>query len=149
MTVTTVQPVKKKIVQTQNPRMGLATVTWSVEQDFQKFCGCRRWRSRRWRWNDSGGGSLICRSSELLQMRIRLRNRCVLAMRRPRNNSEPQQHQDMSSRRLSINWTSSVSKSSFTIGLVVCQGTLMSTKRTRMSLGCGDSSMVALHLETG
>ena len=28
-------------------------------------------------------------------------------------------------------------------------GTLMSTKRTRMSLGCGDSSMVALHLEAG
>ncbi len=35
------------------------------------------------------------------------------------------------------------------IGLGVCQGTLMSTKRTRMSLGCGDSSMVALHLEVG
>jgi hypothetical protein len=32
---------------------------------------------------------------------------------------------------------------------IVCQGTLMSTKRTRMSLGCGDSSMVALHLEAG
>ena len=29
------------------------------------------------------------------------------------------------------------------------RGTLMSTKRTLMSLGCGDSSMVALHLETG
>jgi hypothetical protein len=45
--------------------------------------------------------------------------------------------------------TSSVRKASFTIGLVVCQDTLMSTKRTRMSLGCGDSSMVALHLEAG
>jgi hypothetical protein len=45
--------------------------------------------------------------------------------------------------------TSSVRKASFTIGLVVCQGTLMSTKRTRMSLGCSDSSMVALHLEAG
>ncbi len=31
----------------------------------------------------------------------------------------------------------------------VCQGTLMSTKRTLTSLGCGDSSMVALHLEAG
>ena len=31
----------------------------------------------------------------------------------------------------------------FTIGLGVCQGTLMSTKRTLMSLGFGDSSMVA------
>ena len=43
----------------------------------------------------------------------------------------------------------SVSKASFTIGLVVFQGTFMSTKRTRMSLGCGDSSMVTLHLEAG
>ncbi len=32
---------------------------------------------------------------------------------------------------------------------IVCQGTLMSTKRTLTSLGCGDSSMVALHLEAG
>ncbi len=32
---------------------------------------------------------------------------------------------------------------------IVCQGTLMSTKRTLMSLGCGDSSMVALDLEAG
>ncbi len=45
------------------PRMGLAAVTWSVDQEFQKFCVCRRWRSRRWRWNDSGRGSLICRRS--------------------------------------------------------------------------------------
>jgi hypothetical protein len=51
--------------------------------------------------------------------------------------------------------TSSVRKTSFTIVLVVCQGTLMSTKRTRMggftrmSLGCGDSSMVSLYLEEG
>ena len=45
--------------------------------------------------------------------------------------------------------TSSVRKSSLTIGLVVFQGTLMLTKRTLMSLGCGDSSMVALHLEAG
>ncbi len=45
--------------------------------------------------------------------------------------------------------TSSVRKASLTIGLVVCQDILMSTKRTRMSLGCGDSSMVALHVETG
>jgi hypothetical protein len=37
----------------------------------------------------------------------------------------------------------------FNIGLGVCQGTLMSTKRTLMSLGCGDSSMVVLHLEAG
>jgi hypothetical protein len=43
--------------------------------------------------------------------------------------------------------TSSVRKASLTIGLCVWQGTLMSTKR--MSLGCGDSSMVALHLEAG
>ena len=33
--------------------------------------------------------------------------------------------------------------------LVVFQGPLMSTKRTLMSLGCGDSPMVALHLEAG
>ncbi len=45
--------------------------------------------------------------------------------------------------------TSSVRKASLTIGLGVCQGTLMSTKRTRMSLGCGDSCMVTLHLEEG
>jgi len=45
--------------------------------------------------------------------------------------------------------TSSVGKSSSTIGLGVCKGTLMSTKRTLMSLGCGDSSMVVLHLEAG
>jgi hypothetical protein len=44
---------------------------------------------------------------------------------------------------------SSVRKTSVNIGLGVCQGTLMSTNRTLMSLGCGDSSMVALHLETG
>jgi hypothetical protein len=31
----------------------------------------------------------------------------------------------------------------------VCQDTFMSTKRTRMSLWCGDCSMVALHLEAG
>jgi len=40
----------------------------------------------------------------------------------------------------------------FTIGLGalgVFQDTLMSTKRTRMSLGCGESSMVVLHLEEG
>jgi hypothetical protein len=37
----------------------------------------------------------------------------------------------------------------FSIGLGVCQGTLMSTRRTLTSLGCGDSSMVALHLEAG
>ena len=43
--------------------------------------------------------------------------------------------------------TSSVRKASFSIGLGVCQGTLMSTRRTLTSLGCGDSSMVALHLE--
>ena len=46
--------------------------------------------------------------------------------------------------------TISVRKTSFTIGVGVCQGTLMSTKRTFMSLECGDSSslgtMVALHL---
>ena len=42
-----------------------------------------------------------------------------------------------------------IRKSSFTIGMVVYQVTLMSTKHTRMSLRCGDSSMVALHLETG
>ena len=35
------------------------------------------------------------------------------------------------------------------IGLGVCQDTLMSTKRTLMSCGCGDSSMVVLHLESG
>ena len=40
-------------------------------------------------------------------------------------------------------------EASLTIGLVVCQGTLMSTKRTLTSLGCGESSMVALHLEAG
>jgi hypothetical protein len=34
-------------------------------------------------------------------------------------------------------------------GLGVCQGKLMSTKHTRMSLGCGDSSMDVLHLEMG
>jgi hypothetical protein len=45
--------------------------------------------------------------------------------------------------------TSSIRKESLTIGLGVYQGTLMSTKRTRMSLGCGDSDMVALHLEAG
>ncbi len=45
--------------------------------------------------------------------------------------------------------TTSVRKTSLTIGMENCQGTLMSTKRTRMSLGCGDSSMVALDLETG
>jgi hypothetical protein len=45
--------------------------------------------------------------------------------------------------------TSSFRKASLTIGLGVCQGTLMSTKRTRMSLGCGDSCMVDLHLEAG
>jgi hypothetical protein len=45
--------------------------------------------------------------------------------------------------------TSSVRKASLTIGLGVFQGTLMSTQRTRKSLGCGDSSMVALHLEAG
>ena len=45
--------------------------------------------------------------------------------------------------------TSSVRKASWPIGLGVCQGTLMSTKRTLMSSGCGDSSMVALHLEVG
>jgi hypothetical protein len=79
------------------------------------------------------------------------------------NNSETQQHQDMSKHRLSINWRSgskknlfliclmisSVRKASLNIGMVVCQGTLMSTKRTLMSLGCGDSSMVALHVEAG
>ncbi len=50
----------------------------------------------------SVGAPSSCRSSR----RMSLRNRCVLAMRRPRNNSKPQQHQDMSSRRLSINWRS-------------------------------------------
>ena len=45
--------------------------------------------------------------------------------------------------------TNSVRKASFSIGLGVCQGTLMSTRRTLTSLGCGDSSMVALHLEAG
>ena len=43
----------------------------------------------------------------------------------------------------------SVRKTSFTIGLGVCQGTHMSAKRILMSLGCGDSSMIALHLEAG
>jgi len=43
--------------------------------------------------------------------------------------------------------TNSVRKASFSIGLGVCQGTLMSTRRTLTSLGCGDSSMVTLHLE--
>ena len=64
---------------------------------------------------------------------------------------------------ISINWrsgskknqfliplmTNSVRKDSFIIGLVVCQDTLMSTQRTLMSIGCGDSSMVTLHLVTG
>ncbi len=39
------------------PQMGLAPVTWSVDQEFQKFCGWRR-LGRRWRWNDRGGGRL-------------------------------------------------------------------------------------------
>ncbi len=73
-----------------------------------------------------------------------LSNRHVLTIRWPRNNSESQQYQDMSSHRFSINWrswwkktqirtslmTSSVRKVSFNIGLGVCQVTLMSTKRT-------------------
>jgi hypothetical protein len=42
-----------------------------------------------------------------------------------------------------------MARASLTIGLVVCQGMLMSTKRTLTSLGCGDSSMVALHVEAG
>ena len=42
-----------------------------------------------------------------------------------------------------------IRKKSFTIGLEVWQGTLMSTRRTLMSLGCGHSSMVALRLEVG
>ena len=42
-----------------------------------------------------------------------------------------------------------IRKVSFTIGLEVCQDTFMSTRRTLMSLACGDSSMVALHLEAG
>ena len=45
--------------------------------------------------------------------------------------------------------TSSVRKVSFTIGMGVCEDTLMSTKRTLMSVGCGDSSMVSLYLEKG
>jgi hypothetical protein len=45
--------------------------------------------------------------------------------------------------------TSLVRKASFTIGLGVCQGILISTKRTPMSLGCGDSSLVSLHLDAG
>ena len=45
--------------------------------------------------------------------------------------------------------TSSVRKTSLTFGLVVCQGTLVSTPRTLTSLGCGDSSMVTLYLEEG
>jgi hypothetical protein len=48
---------------------------------------------------------------------------------------------------LHLSMTSSVRKASFTIGLGVCQGMLISTKRTPMSLGCGDSSLVSLHLE--
>ncbi len=97
----------------------------------------------------------------LVSMRIRLRKSCVLPMRRVWNNTESQQHQDMSNQRRSIKWrsgwkknrfctclmTSSVRKTSFSIGLGVCQDTLMLTTRTLTSLGCGDSSMVALHLE--
>ncbi len=46
--------------------------------------------------------------------------------------------------------TSIFRKSSFTIGMGVCQDTLMSTKLTLMSFwGCADSAMVALHLEAG
>ena len=37
------------------PRMVLGTVTWSVDQGFQKYSDWRRWHWRRWRWNDRGG----------------------------------------------------------------------------------------------
>jgi hypothetical protein len=42
----------------------------------------------------------------LVSMRIRLRKSFVLPMRRARNNTESQQHQDMSNQRSSINWRS-------------------------------------------
>ena len=42
----------------------------------------------------------------LVWTKIRLRKRCVLPIRRARKNSEPQQHQDMSNQRRSINWRS-------------------------------------------
>ncbi len=43
--------------------------------------------------------------------------------------------------------TSVLRKTPFTIGMTSCQDTVMWTKGTLMSLGCGDSSMVALDLE--
>ena len=102
---------------------------------------------------EKGDGSEDQRVTEATQgkhlvwMRIRLRNRCDLTMR---YKSESQHYKDMSNHRLSINWRSgskknqlltslmtvSVRKTSFTIGVVVCQGTLMSSKRTLMSWGC-------------
>ncbi len=72
-----VLPWQPEVQPKVQPRMGFATITWSVDQDFQKFCGCRRWRSRRWRWNDRWRGEPHLQ--EILQMRIRLRNRCVWA----------------------------------------------------------------------
>ena len=72
-----------------------------------------------------------------------------------RHKSESRQHKDMACHRFPINCRSGSKKiqfltslndkfsqdlkASFTIGLGVCQGTLMSTKRTLMSLGCGDN----------
>jgi hypothetical protein len=60
----------------------------------------------------------------------------------------------MTNHRLSIKWRSGSKKNQFltslvtisvrktSIGIGVCQGTLMSTKRNLISLGCGDSSIV-------
>ncbi len=103
------------------PRMGLVGVTWSVDQDFQKFYGYRRWRSRREcrQYQRYGKPQTLDRLEEWMK-----ENQFLTSL-----------------------MTSSVRKASLTIELVVWQDTLMSTKRTRMSLWCGDSSMVALHLE--
>ena len=93
--------------------------------------------SRWWQSQDYPVQSSLTRIYKKRWMRIRLRKSCVLPMRRARNNSESQQHQDMSNQRRSINWrsgwkknrflteamTSSVRKASFSIGLGVCQGT--------------------------
>jgi hypothetical protein len=91
---------------TIQPRMGLGTITWSVDQGFQKYSD----------WSNdieeddvemTGEGS---GEESLVWMRIPFEKQISLTNKTSVNNSETQQHQDMSNHILSINWRSGSKK---------------------------------------
>ena len=140
MTVTTVQPVKKKIVQTQNHEWGLQQLreVWTkdfksspdeeddVDEDDVEMTGEDSGKVSRVDEDPFEKEIRLVNETRAEEVRVSYTNPKVLDQLEEWMKEKPIPY-------ISNHRTSSVRKTSFSIGLGVCQGTLMSTRRTLTS----------------